>query len=129
MESNGCFKEGKVYVRKETFAVMKSRKPLANAFAVIQDGKEITVIADQSKISRRDAIKVEEDWKILTLDAVLPFDTIGVTAKISGALAEAKVSLLTISAFSRDHFLVKEKDLARATKALRDIGFDVVEGK
>jgi len=129
MELEDCFGDGKIRVWKETFAVTKSRRPLPNAFAVIQDGKEITVVADQSKIRLEDVIEVEKDWKILTLDVVLPFDTIGVTAKISDALAKAKVSMLLISAFSRDHFLVKEKDLEKAKEALRTIGLEVIEEK
>jgi hypothetical protein len=50
MESSEYFKGGTVYVWDETFAIAQTEKPFANAFAVIQDKNEITVIMDQEKI-------------------------------------------------------------------------------
>jgi len=127
MELEDYFKNGKVYVWKETFAVVKSKKIFAKAFAIVQDKNEITVIIDQSKISYEDIIEIEKDWRILTLDIIFPLDVIGVTAKISNALAKAKISIFPISAYSRDHFLIKEKDLAKAKEALENLGLSIIE--
>ena len=115
----------KVIVWKETFAVAKSRKPIEDAFAVIQDKKEITVIAEQSKINGEDVIEAKGGWRILTFDTVLPFDLVGFLAKISRALAEENISILAISSFSTDHILVREKDLDRAIEKLESLGFSV----
>jgi hypothetical protein len=119
------FKGMKVIVWKETFAVAKSRKPIEDAFAVIQDKKEITVIAEQSKINGEDVIEAKGGWRILTFDTVLPFDLVGFLAKISRALAEENISILAISSFSTDHILVREKDLDRAIEKLESLGFSV----
>jgi len=119
------FKGLRVIVWRETFAVAKTRRPIKEAFAVIQDKNEITVIAEQSRINIEDIIEVKEGWKILTFDAVLPFDLVGFLATICKALAEENISILAISSYSTDHILVMEKDLDKAIKKLKSLGFHV----
>ena len=127
MELQDYFKNGKVYVWKETFAVVKSKKSHPNAFASIIDKNEITVIVDQSKLNDEDIIEIEKDWKILTFDMVLPFGLVGFLAKVSKILADEKISIFAISAYSTDHILVKEKDLAKAKEKLENLGCIVEE--
>jgi len=127
MELQNYFKNGKVYVWKETFAVIKSKKTYPDAFANIIDKNEITVIIDQSKFNEEDVIEIEKDWKILTFAMVLPFGLVGFLAKVSRALADEKISIFAISAYSTDHILVKEKDLTKAIKKLENLGFSVEE--
>jgi len=120
------FKNGKFYVWKEVFDVVKSKKPLADAFAVIQDKNETTVIIDQSKIIE-DVIEIEKDWKILTFEMVLPFGLVGFLAAISGALADEGISIFVMSAYSTDHILVKEKDLPKAISKLKTLGLSTIQ--
>ena len=128
MNAEDYFKNGKVYVWKETFAVIKSKKTYHGAFANIIDKNETTVIIDQSKFNEKDAIEIESNWKILTFDMVLPFELIGFMAKVSQALADEKISIFAISAYSTDHVLVKEKDLSKAITKLENLGC-IVEKK
>jgi hypothetical protein len=114
-----------VLVRKEVFAVAKVRSPLLGCFAIIDDGREITVVIDQSLLSEEDAVAVEYDWRLITFDAVLPFDVIGFLATVSTALAEEGVSVFVISAYSTDHILVKGNELDKALTKLQGIGFVV----
>ena len=116
------FKNGKVYIWKETFAIIKARKPYINAFANVIDKNETTVIIEQSKYNDEDVIEIEKDWKILTFDMVLPFGLVGFLAKVSKVLADEKIPIFAISAYSTDHILVKEKDLTRAKEKLKDLG-------
>ena len=73
MDLENYFKNGKVYVWKETFAIIKAKKLSINSFANIIDKNEITVIIEQSKYNEEDVIEIEKSWKILTFDMVLPF--------------------------------------------------------
>ena len=73
MDLENYFKNGKVYIWKETFAIIKSKKPFMNAFANIVDKNEKTVIIEQSKYDEENVIEIEKGWKILTFDMVLPF--------------------------------------------------------
>ena len=122
MIKKNYFKNGKVYVWKESFAIMKAKKPFANAFANIIDKNETTVIIEQSKYNEENVIDIEKDWKILTFDMVLPFGLVGFLAKVSKVLADEKIPIFTISAYSTDHILVKEKDLIRAKEKLKELG-------
>ena len=44
MEQKNYFKNGKVYIWKETFAIIKSKKPYLNAFVNIIDKNEKKLI-------------------------------------------------------------------------------------
>ena len=121
MDLENYFKNGKVYIWKETFAIIKSKKVYPDAFANIIDKNETTVIIEQSKYNNEDIIEIEKDWKILTFDMVLPFGLVGFLAKVSKVLADEKIPIFAISAYSTDHILVKEKDLARAEEKLKEL--------
>jgi len=126
MKPEDYFKDGEVYVWKEVFAVLKSKKPYSDAFANIIDKNETTVIINQNDYKEEDVIEIEKDWKILTFDMVLPFGLVGFLAKISKALADNNISIFAISAYSTDHILVKEKDLEKSLKVMKELGFKVI---
>lgn len=133
MNPEDFLKNARAYFWKESFAIIKAKHTHPEAFANIIDKDEITVIIDQSKlrntslseIENQDLSENEIGWKILTLDVVFPLDTVGILAKISGALAERGISIMTISAYSRDHFLIREKDMEAAVSALELLGITV----
>ena len=127
MDLENYFKNGKVYIWKETFAIIKSKRPYLNAFVNIIDKNETTVIIEQSKYNDEDVIEIEKDWKILTFDMVLPFGLVGFLAKVSKVLADEKITIFAVSAYSTDHILVKEKDLIRAGEKLRELGCIIKE--
>ena len=117
--------KGKFYVWKENFAIVKSKKPLHNAFAVVQDKNEITLIIEESMIENDSAVEINRGWKIVTFDCALPFGLVGFISKISSALAEEGISIFVISAYSTDHILVKTKDLNRTVSNLETIGYQI----
>ena len=127
MDVEDYFKNGKIKVWKEKFAVIKSKHPIADSFAVINDKNDITVVIDQSKIEENsnNIINIEKDWKILTFDMILPFGLVGFLAKISKILADENLSIFVISSYSTDHILIKEKNLNRALEKLSELGFIV----
>ena len=53
------FKNGKVYIWKETFVIIKSKKSYPNAFANIIDKNEITVIIEQYKYDEENVMEIE----------------------------------------------------------------------
>ena len=121
MDLENYFKNGKVYIWKETFAIIKSKKPYLNAFANIIDKNETTVIIEQSKYSDEDIIEIEKDWKILTFDMILPFGLVGFIAKVSQVLADEKIPIFAISAYSLIIFWLKKntwQELKRSLKSL-----------
>jgi uncharacterized protein len=125
MNIEDYFKDGKALIWRETFAVIKAKKAHPRAFANICDKTEITVIIDETQYRAEDVLEVEPGWKIITFDMVLPFGLVGFMARVSGALAEAGISLFVISAFSTDHILVKKENLNRTIDTLENMGFSV----
>ncbi|MEP6704507.1 MAG: ACT domain-containing protein [Acidobacteriota bacterium] len=91
-------------------------------FMVFSDNKEVTLLLDDIDFGTirhavRDA-KTEGGFRLLTFDTVLDFTVVGFLAEITRILGDAGVSIVVLSAFSRDHLLVKQADLANALKAL-----------
>jgi len=127
MIKKNYFKNGKAYIWKETFAIIKSKKTYPNAFTNIIAKNETTVIIDQSKYDEENVIEIEKDWKIVTFDMVLPFGLVGFLAKVSKVLADEKIPIFAISAYSTDHILVKEKDLIKAEEKLKELGCAIEE--
>jgi len=111
----------KFIIRPELFAIVKAKKNLHGAFATIDDGKEFTLVIDQSKLKGSDNIAIEKNWKIITYDGKLPFELIGFVAKVSNALADEGISIFVISAYSTDHILVKEKQSSKALEKLNSL--------
>jgi len=122
MNLENYFKNGKIIVWKEIFAIIKAREPDFGAFVNIIDKNEITVIMDQLKYIPENVIKIEKDYKLLTFNMAIPFEVIGFMAKVSRALADEKIALFAISAYSTDHILVKETDLLKTKKVLEKLG-------
>ena len=115
----------KVLLRRESYAIIKAKKLMPGAFAIICDGDEITVVIDQSRIVKQHVIEVDSDWRMLTFQTVLPLDLVGFLAVVSRVLADRGVSIFALSAYSTDHILVKEKDIGEAVNGLVEMGFTV----
>ncbi len=114
-------------VRPGEFCVARCRRRPGSAFAVVDDGKEITVVAPCGELEESGCgpTDVERGYRILTFEAELPFDLVGFMAAVSGALAAEGVSLLALSSYSTDHVLVRSGDLDAAERALRRLGMKV----
>lgn len=122
MEIKDYFKGCRIIMQKGTYVIIKSKRPYSEAFANIMDGKEITVVIDQSKYNEEDVVEIEKGWRILTFDVVLPSDLVGFLAEISRILAEEGVPIFVVSSYSTDHILVKERDVTKARRRLESLG-------
>ncbi len=91
-------------------------------FMIFRDKWEVTMLIDEIDFKTiRHAIreaKIEGNFRLLSFDIELDFDTVGFLAHISKILADADISIVALSAFSRDHLLIKQEDLAKALKVL-----------
>ncbi len=136
MEINELLKKTRVEVSPETYYLVSLphddwKKLLENPelsprmtapFMILSDKYEVTLMLDDTdyqtcRYAIRDA-KVEGNFRLLTFDLVLDFTVVGFMAAVSKILAEAEISIMALSAFSRDHLLIKQNDLAKALKVL-----------
>ncbi|KPK79480.1 MAG: hypothetical protein AMS27_17995 [Bacteroides sp. SM23_62_1] len=127
MKSKDYLKNATAYFWKESFAIIKSDQSYPDAFAVIKDKNEITVIIDQNKLQGTILKEYEKNWKILTLDIIFSLDTVGILTKISGCLSEKGIPVMAISAYSRDHFLIRDIDVDNSVGALKSIGITILQ--
>ena len=91
-------------------------------FMLLKDAFEVTMLLDDTDFGTmrhaiRDA-KIERGYRLLTFDIELDPGVVGFMAEISRILADAAIPILAISAFTRDHLLIRQQDLATALKAL-----------
>jgi hypothetical protein len=91
-------------------------------FMIFRDKWEVTLLLDEIDFGTvrhqiRDA-KTAGNYRLLSFDVELDFSVVGFLAEVARILAEAEISIVALSAFSRDHLLIKQEDLAKALKVL-----------
>ncbi|OIO20621.1 hypothetical protein COV61_00770 [Candidatus Micrarchaeota archaeon CG11_big_fil_rev_8_21_14_0_20_47_5] len=83
-------------------------------FALLDDGFERTAVVEEKEAEKLKAKKVEAGYALLTLDIELSFDVAGYLAEVCKLLAKENISVCVFSSYSRDHLLVKGKDVEKA---------------
>jgi hypothetical protein len=97
--------------------------PRASApFMFLKDEHEVTLLLDEvdwrtMRHAVRDA-RIESNFRLLTFDIELDWKTVGFLARVTQILAEAGISVGALSAFSREHLLIKQEDLGTALRVL-----------
>lgn len=98
-------------------------------FMIFKDRWEVTLLLDEVDFEKISPViphlKTEGGFRLLSFDIELDFSVVGFLAEISRILAGAGISIIALSAFSRDHILVKQNDLAKALRALGEYVEDV----
>lgn len=94
----------------------------------------VTATADEVSVTCPEAFipegtRCEKGWRVLKLIGPLDFALVGILARLSGILAEKKISIFAISTFDTDYILVKDDKTSLAARALVDNGFEVYESK
>jgi hypothetical protein len=141
MTSNGqgaaeLLRSSRVEVAPETFFLVSLRhddwlrllenpelSPRMTApFMILRDKYEVTLLLDEIDYGTvrhavRDA-RVQGGFRLLTFDIVMDFSVVGFLAEVTRILAETGISVVALSAFSRDHILISQNDLPNALKAL-----------
>ena len=129
-------KTSRVEVAPETFFLLSLRQEawlrllenpelsprMTAPFMIFRDKYEVTLLLDEIDYGTvrhavRDA-KVQGGFRLLTFDTVMDFSVVGFLAEVTRTLAETGISVVALSAFSRDHILVSQADLPNALKAL-----------
>jgi uncharacterized protein len=63
-------------------------------------------------------VRCEAGWRAFTVEGELEFSAVGVLAAILNPLAEAGISILSLSSFETDYVLVRNATLDAAKAAL-----------
>ena len=95
-------------------------------FSLTRLSGEWTIICEGGRMPD-DSLVVDSShgWRVFLIDEPLTFDMIGVIYRITEILKDAGISVMAISTFTTDAFLVREDDLQPSLRALQAGGFSV----
>jgi uncharacterized protein len=91
-----------------------SPRPLVS---VTRTPYELSIVCPSADVPQ--GVRCEAGWRAFTVVGKLEFSAIGVLAAILNPLAEAGISILSISTFDTDYVLVRTDLLAKAKTVLR----------
>jgi hypothetical protein len=94
-------------------------------FSVTRTNDELSIVCLAEQVPQGSART--SGWRMLKVKGPFALTEIGVLAALASRLAEAQVSVFTISTFDTDYLLVNETQLNRAIAALRDAGHQIEE--
>ncbi len=106
-----------------TSVAAEARDPF---IALVIDKDEVSLIVpqedyDEFKGRLRDHTLSEHRYRLITFDVQLEMSLFGFMARVSHALAEAGISILPFSAYSRDHIFVAADDFDSAINVLEEL--------
>jgi hypothetical protein len=93
---------------------------------IIVDKDEVTLMLpneayDEFQRRLKHATVSNITYRLITFDVILEPTLVGFMAHITEALAEANISVLPFSAYSRDHLFVADTDFNRAMSTLQSL--------
>jgi len=77
---------------------------------------ELSIVCDEAAVPTH--VRAERGWRCLAVDGPIAFETVGVAASITSALAQAGISVFFVSTFDTDYVLIKDESFARACDVL-----------
>jgi len=94
--------------------------------ALIADKDEVSLMIPDDALTvysarLREASVSEEEYRLITLEAVLEPELVGLIARIAQALASAGIPILTFAAYSRDHIFVSNDNFDQAMLTLQNL--------
>ena len=91
--------------------------------SITRTDDELSIVCEEARLPS--GLTAERGWRCLRVSGPLAFSEIGILSSLTGALAEAHVSVFAISTYDTDYLLVREADTDRAVNALRSAGHEV----
>lgn len=91
--------------------------------SVTRTGSELSIVCPADRVPA--GVVAERDWCCLAVAGPLDFSAVGILAALTGALADAGVSLFALSTYDTDYLLVRRASLETAVEALRGQGHSV----
>ncbi len=93
-------------------------------FSITRTTHELSIICLFEQVPEQ--IHCQPGWRVLKIEGPFEFSEIGVLAAITGPLAEAQISLLTISTFDTDYIFLQEDKYLQALQILEAAGHSII---
>jgi hypothetical protein len=92
-------------------------------FSVTRTPAELSAVCDVAVVPS--GVKAEGPWRVLAVRGPLDFNITGVLAALAAPLATAGISIFAVSTYDTDYLLVRDGELDRAVRALREAGHTI----
>jgi hypothetical protein len=118
----------------DQYAIAKFKNPqkvnlsflqTASFFLAIRTEDEFSILCEESFIDEKNMI-TDSGWIGFRVVGTMELTLTGITATISGILAEAKINMLTEATYDTDYFFVPKEKFALAKKVLEAAGNEFV---
>lgn len=93
-------------------------------FSITKTDEELSIVCETNNSLK--SMKTEDGWSLIKVEGPLDFSLTGILASLANPLAQAKISIFTISTFDTDYLLLKKDSLNQATQVLKESGFKFV---
>jgi hypothetical protein len=91
--------------------------------SITRTEEELSVVCPQDVVP--EGVQCDQGWRCLRVAGTLDFALVGVLASLLVPLADAAISIFTVSTFDTDFLLVKEEKLDRAIEVVTEAGHAV----
>ena len=91
--------------------------------SITRTPQELSVVCAEPAVPPE--VRHEGGFRALRVAGSLDFQLVGILLSLAQPLAEAGISVFSLSTFDTDYVLVRERDLERALAALRGAGHEV----
>jgi uncharacterized protein len=109
--------------RLEAAASIPDWATLGRFWSIARTEEELSVVCPDGDVPQ--GVKRETGWRALKVEGPLDFSLTGILASLTAPLAREKVSVFAVSTYDTDYLMVKEEQLEKAIRALREEGNDV----
>lgn len=92
-------------------------------FSVTRTSDELSVVCEHSRVPA--GVRSQPGWSILKVHGPFDLTETGVLSSLASSLAEAKLSLFTISTFDTDYLLVASETVSAAINMLERAGHKI----
>lgn len=108
-----------------TFATVSEEqlKTVDRPFAIVREAEAITVVCPAT-VAQRLGLTCEGEFRQITLSVHSSLAAVGLTARVSDALAREGISCNVLAAFYHDHLFVPALEAARAMEVLFNLRLD-----
>jgi uncharacterized protein len=97
------------------------RSPLNS---VTRSEKELSVICAETAVPA--GVRCERGWRVMKVENPLNFAQTGILVALADPLADAGVSIFTVSTFDSQYLMVKEASIELALKILVNAGHEIL---
>ena len=94
---------------------------ISKYFWIGKTNEELSIVCESNILI--DNVQSNSNWSIIKIFGKLNFSLVGILAEISNALKNAEISIIALSTYDTDYFMLKKDKLKEAKIALENIGY------